>query len=123
MEGLKMKIKDKGVYKNGTDCHEYEVITSIPKGFFVWNIGDNMVDGYIPIAEELSENNINPYTLKAIKLNDDDIQILRNAAHWGVNNLVTCQKALKSRRKGFTSDKKRYHATKSIEIFKRLTEV
>lgn len=55
-------------------CSTYEVVNKIPYGFFVWNIGENMgTDEYIPICEDLHPEDkdnyeINPNTLKAIKL-------------------------------------------------------
>ncbi|MBR5171861.1 MAG: hypothetical protein IKW14_00495 [Phascolarctobacterium sp.] len=57
--------------KNGR--HEFEVVESVPKHYFIWNIGKNMVDGYLPLCEWLNpedtENfSINVDTLKAVKL-------------------------------------------------------
>ena len=105
----------------------YEVVEKIPARFFVWNIGENMgSDEYIPLCEDLhpeAKDNyeINPNTVKAIKLNTNEVMLLRAAASWGVNSKKTAEKALKSKRKGYTSDKKRYHAEKTIDIFNRIT--
>lgn len=59
--------------------------------------------------------------LKAIKLSTEEVNALRKAAHWGVNSKATAEKALKSKRKGYISDKRRYHAKKTIEIFDKIT--
>ena len=105
----------------------YEVVEKIPARFFVWNIGENMgSDEYIPLCEDLHPEDkdnyeINPNTVKAIKLNTNEVMLLRAAASWGVNSKKTAEKALKSKRKGYTSDKKRYHAEKTIDIFNRIT--
>ena len=106
----------------------YEIVKKIPANFFVWNIGKNMgSDEYIPIAQDLKPGDkenfeINPYTVKAIKLNNDEVKLLRNAASWGINSKKTAEKALKSKRQGYISDKKRFHAQKTIDIFNRITE-
>lgn len=105
----------------------YEVVRKIPSGFFVWNIGENMGDDeYIPICEDLHpevEDNyeININTVKAIKLSIEEVKALREAATVGVNSKATAEKALKSKRRGYWSDRKRAEAEKTIDIFKRIT--
>lgn len=51
----------------------FEVVESVPLGYEIWNIGRNMVDGYLPLCR-LSQHqpfsgarNIETDTLKAIK--------------------------------------------------------
>ena len=105
----------------------YEVVEKIPSGFFVWNIGENMgSDEYIPICEDLHPEEkdnyeINPNTLKAIKLSVEEVKVLRKAAHVGIVSKKTAEKALKSKRRGYWSDRKRAEAEKTIDIFKRIT--
>ena len=105
----------------------YEVVGKIPLGFFVWNIGENMgTDEYIPICEDLHPENkdnyeININTVKAIKLSVEEVKALREAATVGVNSKATAEKALKSKRRGYWSDRKRAEAEKTIDIFKRIT--
>ena len=106
----------------------YEVVEKIPSGFFVWNIGENMgTDEYIPICEDLHPEDkdnyeINTSTLKAIRLSLEDVEALRKAASVGINSKKTAEKALKSKRSGYWSDRKRAEAEKTIDIFKRITE-
>ena len=106
----------------------YEVVEKIPTGFFVWNIGENMGDDeYIPICEDLHPEDkdnyeINTSTLKAIRLSIEDVEALREAAHVGIVSKKTAEKALKSKRKGYWSDRKIEQAEKTIDIFKRITE-
>lgn len=106
----------------------YEVVKKIPLRFCVWNIGKNMGnDEYIPLCEKIRPGDpecyeININTVKAIKLPAEEVKLLNAAASWGVNSLKTAEKALKSKREGYTSNKKRYHAKKTIEIFKRISE-
>lgn len=105
----------------------YEVVEKIPTGFFVWNIGDNMGDDeYIPICEDLHPEDkdnyeINPSTVKAIKLSIEEVNALREAAHVGIVSKTTAERALKSKRRGYWSDRKRSEAEKTIDIFKRIT--
>ena len=106
----------------------YEVVEKIPSGFFVWNIGENMGDDeYIPICEDLhpedKENyEINTSTLKAIKLSREEVETLREAASVGINSKKTAERALKSKSRGYWSDRKRAEAKKTIDIFNRITE-
>ena len=105
----------------------YELVEKIPSGFFIWNIGENMGDDeYIPICEDLHPEDkdnyeINTSTMKAIRLSREDVEALREAASCGVNSKKTAEKALKSKRKGYWSDRKREEAEKTIDIFKRIT--
>lgn len=119
------KIYSKSELYEKTDI--FEIVDKIPTGFFVWNIGENMgSDEYIPLAQDLKPGDkesfeINPYTLKAIKLDSEEVKLLRNAARFGVNNRITAEKALRSKRKGYWSNRKREQAEKTIEIFNRIT--
>lgn len=105
----------------------FEIVDKIPESFFIWNIGENMgTNEYIPLAQDLKPGDkenfeINPYTLKAIRLNPEEVQILRKAAGVGVNSLKTAEKALRSKRRGYWSDRKRKEAENSIDIFRKIT--
>ena len=105
----------------------FEIVEKIPAGLFVWNIGENMgSDEWIPICEDLhpedKENfEINPNTLKAVKLNKEEVKTLRTAASWGITSKAAAEKALKNKRKGYISNHKREAAVATIEIFNRIT--
>lgn len=105
----------------------FEIVEKIPSNYFVWNIGENMgTDEYIPICEDLHPEDkdsyeINTSTLKAIRLRREDVEALREAAHIGIVSKKTAEKALKSKRRGYWSDRKRKAATATIDIFKRIT--
>lgn len=105
----------------------FEIVDKIPGNFYIWNIGENMgSDEWIPLAQDLKPGDkenfeINPYTLKAIRLNPEEVQALRQAAHVGVNNLKSAEKALKSKRRGYWSDRKRKAAKMSIDIFRKIS--
>ena len=123
-------IKDGKIYTKSNLCERidvFDIVEKIPAGFFVWNIGENMGSNeYIPICEDLhpedKENfEINTSTLKAIKLIPEEVNALRQAASWGVNNKATAEKALKSKRTSYNAERKRKAATATLEIFKRIT--
>ena len=124
------RIENNKIYSSSGLCEKtdiFEIVDKIPSGFFVWNIGENMgSDEYIPLAQDLKPGDkesfeINLCTLKAIKLDSEEVKLLRNAARVGVNNRITAEKALRSKRKGYWSNRKREQAEKTIEIFNRIT--
>ena len=125
-----VKIENGKIYSK-SDLYErkdvFEIVEKIPAGFFVWNIGENMgTDEYIPICEDLHPEDKDNYeiktsTLKAIRLSREDVEALREAAHVGIDSKKTAEKALKSKRRGYWSDRKREQAEKTIDIFKRST--
>lgn len=106
----------------------FKIFEKIPSGFYVWNIGENMgSDEYIPLCQDLhpeikDDYSINRGTLKAIKLPKEEVELLREAASWGVNSLETARRALKRRRRGCITEKKRENSRKTIDIFERITE-
>lgn len=106
----------------------YKIVNKIPSGFYVWNIGENMgSDEYIPLCQDLypgikDDYSINPDTLRAIKLPKEEVKLLREAAGWGVVNLKSAEKVLKSKRHSYTAERKRENAELTIEIFRRICE-
>jgi hypothetical protein len=46
-----------------TERWRFEVVNKIPAGYEIWNIGKNMVDGYIPLTE-VDGYEVNSETLK-----------------------------------------------------------
>ena len=105
----------------------FQIVERIPEMFFVWNIGENMKSAeWIPLCEALhpgdkDDYSINPDTLKAINLPENEVKLLRDAADFGITSLATAEKALKSRRRGYMSDRKREQAKKVIDIFRRIS--
>lgn len=126
------RVENSKIYSNSGlsehNTHIFDIVDKIPLRFFIWNIGENMgSDEYIPLAEALHPENkddysINPYTLKAIKLDPEKVKLLRAAANVGINNRATAEKALKSKKKGYWSNRKREQAAKTIDIFNCISE-
>lgn len=122
-----IKIENGKIYSESfgkTDV--FEIVGRIPENFFVWNIGENMgTHDYIPLCQYLrpgdkDDYQINTATLKAIRVTPDEWEKLNKAASWGIGNLKQAEKALKSKRHGYTSDRKRAVAELTVEIFRRI---
>ena len=123
-----IKIENGKIYSEFLGCADvFEIVGRIPANFFVWNIGENMgTHDYIPLCEDLhpedKENyEINPATLKAIRVTPEEWEKLNDAASVGVNSLQTAAKALKSKRRGYWSDRKRAAAELTIDIFMKIS--
>ena len=122
-------LEDRVISESQGNTHTFLLVDKIPNNYIVWNIGTNMGNAeYLPLAERMSNDknsddyyNINANTLKAIKLPADDVTKLQNASSWGISSLADAQKAVKSKRTGYTADKKREHAHNTIDIFTRIT--
>lgn len=73
----------------------YKVAKRVPANYVIWNIGENMgTDEYIPFAKRVSENpkddeyyHICPTSVVAVKLSKEDVKILREAAHHGIDTI------------------------------------
>ena len=124
----KIKIENGKIYSEyfgKTDV--YEIVERIPVNFFIWNIGENMgTHDYIPLCEDLHPGDkdnyeINPATLKAIRVTPEEWRKLNDAANVGVNSLQTTAKALKNKRRGYWSGRKRAAAELTIDIFMRIS--
>lgn len=111
--------------------HVYELVTKIPKGFHVWNIGDNMgADDLIPICERVSNDRfsddywkIKPETLKAIRLSPDDVKILRDAAMYGVRDFKTARALVRGRgRNDYYGRHTKETMNRTLEIFEEISE-
>lgn len=125
-----IRIENGKIYAKSYLCEDddiFEIVEKIPEGFFIWSIGEYMgSDEYIPLCqylhpEDKDDHHINRNTLKAIKLDIEEVQLLREAAHIGITSKATAEKALKSKRKGYWSNRKRAAAEKTIEIFNKIT--
>lgn len=124
----KIKIENGKIYSEyfgKTDV--YEIVERIPVNFFIWNIWENMgTHDYIPLCEDLHPGDkdnyeINAATLKAIRVTPEEWRKLNDAANVGVNSLQTAAKALKNKRRGYWSDRKRPAAELTIDIFMRIS--
>ena len=71
--------------------HTFEIVEEVPDNFYIWNIGKNMVEGYLPLCELRKEQEleggmeIKTSTLKAIKIKD--AQVILAAMGYGPKNI------------------------------------
>lgn len=103
----------------------FKIVDKIPEGYQVWNIGaDNMPEGFVPLAKikDGSKYEIERDTLTTIKTDANTWRTIMAAARFGCNNLKNTTKLLNSKRAGKLADAKRYHAAKTIEIYKELSK-
>lgn len=111
-------------YISGRDT--FKIVDSVDSSYRVWNIGENMGrPDLIPMCQ--MENAFDPGnfkirrdTLKAIRLPECEVRILRAAAGYGISSLQEARKALGSKRHGWMQDKKRDLAEKSLPVFERI---
>lgn len=81
----------------GEGHHNFEVVTRVPKGFFVWNISSKDMNGYLPLCEWLhpeDENDfwVNPETIKCIRT--DDYETILNATSYGAYTPEDCKASI-----------------------------
>ena len=83
--------KDK-ITHNG---HEFELVEAVPYGYVIWNIGKNMIDGYLPVVQVGGYDGcqVNIKTMKAIKT--DGAQAILAAIGNGQNNVADMESYVK----------------------------
>lgn len=120
----KIEIKDGKIFsENDYRTDVFEIVEKIPENYVVWNIGENMgTDKYIPICQLKTKYDVDLFSLKAVPVTSEEYKRLQDASSWGVSSLENAEKALKSKRRGYMSDRKRALATLTIDIFKRITK-
>lgn len=119
----KIKIKDGKIFsENDYRTDVFEIVEKIPENYVVWNIGENMgTDKYIPICQLKTKYDVDLFSLKAVPVTSEEYKKLQNASSWGVSSLENAEKALKSKRRGYISDKKRALAASVVEIFRKIS--
>ena len=104
------------------NTHNFEVVEKIPQRYFIWNIGNNMASGYLPLCESANDPefpySINATTLKAIKMNEKELNILKKVAGYG----YTSKNAKKSDIKRVIKYCGEDIVNQAAEIFKRISE-
>lgn len=79
--------------------HEFELVDYVPYGYIIWNIGKNMIDGYLPLCRLSSRQpfpggrSIEPDTLKAIKI--DGAQTILAAIGFGPDTVKEMEAYMK----------------------------
>ena len=79
--------------------HTFEIVDSVPRGYQIWNIGKNMIDGYLPLVEVGGHDGyaVNTDTMKAIKI--DDAQVILSAVGRGQYTIKQMETYIKRHKK------------------------
>lgn len=119
----KIEIKEGKIFsENDYRTDVFEIVEKIPANYVIWNIGKNMgTDKYIPICQLKTKYDVDLFSLKAVPVTPEEYSKLQDASSWGVSSLENAEKALKSKRHGYISDKKRALAASTIEIFRKIS--
>lgn len=96
----------------------FEIVESISKGYSIWNIGKNMIDGYLPLCEPISEGSyyVNTKTLKAIKI--EGAQTILEAIGGGQNTTKKMEKYINR-----YSNSKKISTLNRVERMRKALEV
>lgn len=95
--------------------YEFEIVNSIPKGYKIWNIGKNMVDGYLPICQVYPGTySVVVETLKAIKFSE--AQTILEAVGYGTDTVRKMEKYLEKHK----NDNQSKRIKKALPLMKKL---
>lgn len=101
--------------------HEFKIVETIPWGCIVWNI--RMENGYLPICTPLANYNIDGNTLKAIILDQSQIDLIESAVNEGLNSIDRIKKFIsrnENSEKEYTLSKVE-RGRKALEILEKLS--
>jgi len=82
--------------------HTFELVDCVTLGYEIWNIGENMADGYLPLCrlkavqEFEGGRSIEPDTLRAIKC--EGAQLILAAIHSGADTVNSMERYLERHR-------------------------
>lgn len=99
----------------------FEVVEKMPAGFEIWNIPEIANGEYIPICQSSKDYSVNTKTLKAIKLNKEEVEILHKAASEGDKTVEKIRRTLKRVAKTETMCRRQEKARKALPILERIT--
>ena len=104
---------------NGTNT--FTKTSKISEGYQVWNI-PSLGEGIVPLFEPLAEFQVNPETLKYIKVESTEAEPLRIAASYGIRTLAQVQSILNSKRTGPATMRKKAICEIVLPIFEKYTK-
>lgn len=96
--------------------HTFEVVESIPADYTIWNIGKNMVDGYLPLCQTEDGHEVKVETLKAVKV--EKAQVILSAVGFGPQTIKEMETYIKR-----YSKSKREVTRRRVERLKAAVEV
>ena len=90
--------------------HEFQIVDSVPYGYVIWNIGQNMVDGWLPLVQTGGRDGCQVIGIKkAIKV--DGAQVILSAVGYGPHTIATMQKYIEENER----KKNRTHCVKRMK--------
>ena len=95
--------------------------SKISGDYQVWNI-PSLGEGIIPLFESTSEFQVNPETLKYIKVKPIEAELLHRAASNGIRTLAKVQSILNSKRTGPTTMRNKAICEIVLPIFEKYTK-
>ena len=95
--------------------------SKISEGYQVWNI-TSLGEGIVPLFEPLAEFQVNPETLKYIKVEPNEARLLHIAASNGIRTLAKAKSILNSKRTGPMTMKKKAISEMVLPIFEKYTK-
>ena len=96
--------------------YTYEIVDSIPQGYEIWNIGDNIEDGYLPLVQVGNDYKVNTETMKVIKV--DGAQTILAAMGIGPKTIPEFERYIKR-----YSKSKRACTLRRVERFRKALEI
>lgn len=88
------KIKSITVAESFGRRDTFEIVEEFPLGYTIWNIGQHMPDGYLPLCRVIAGTyQIEPDTLKAIKI--DGAQKILAAIGGGQSTIETMERYIR----------------------------
>jgi len=119
-------IYDKGNFR-APDA--FLVVDKIPSGFHIWNIGNNMADGYLPICQGKAgeyewQACVDLEHLYAIDMTDrpELLAALRKAAGIGITDIIAANKYLHVEPKDDLAKQQLEYSKKLLPVFEELSE-
>lgn len=125
-DNRKSKVQVEALFSSAAQANDNYIIHNPEHKRYIIHVDDleefeTIYNQFQDLHPEDKDNfEINLATLKAVKVAPDEWEKLNKAASWGIGNLKQAEKALKSKRHGYTADRKRAAAELTINIFRRI---
>ena len=86
---------DKIMVESHGRVDEFELVDSVPYGYEIWCIGENMPEGYLPLIQPIENGSyhVNMKTMKAIKT--DGARTILKAASMGAGTVKEAEEYIK----------------------------
>ena len=109
------------MYISGHDI--FEIVNSVDSSYIIWSIGDYMGrPDLLPMCQMEDDLKIRRDTLKTIRLPENEVRILSEAACYGIWSLQAAWEVLESKQRGWLQGKRKDLARKSLPVFERIYE-